>query len=338
MSSTVNRQWTLGSRPKGWPLASDFELAETAVPEVGDGQLLLRSLYLSVDPYMRGRMRGGKGYTRGVELGELMVGGAVARVVESRHPDYSEGDIVEWGLFGWQDYAVSDGTGLRIVDPELAPISTALGILGMPGLTAYFGLLDVCELNPKSSVVVSGAAGAVGSVVGQIAKIHDCRCVGIAGTDEKTGWLTGELGFDSAINYKQVDNWRATLTEHCPDGVDAYFDNVGGPITDAVIEQLNIGARVAICGQISQYNNDSAASGPRNLVQLIIKRARIEGFLIFDYADRAPAALAKLASWIGEGKLQYRETVVDGLENAPEAFISMMRGANLGKMLVKVAD
>lgn len=334
---SINRRWLVRNRPAGWPTPDDFELVEAPVPAPGDGEVLLRCRYLSVDPYMRGRMRDRESYAPPVGLGEVMVGGAVGEVVESNHPDFAAGDVVDHQSFGWQDYAVAPGAALRRVDPDLAPVSTALGVLGMPGLTAYFGLLDVCELRPGTTVVVSGAAGAVGSTVGQLARIHGCRAVGVAGSDKKIAWLTGELGLDAAINYKTAGNLTRALAAACPDGVDAYFDNVGGPITDAALRLLNLRARVAICGQISIYNATEPQVGPRLLWELIASRARIEGFLIFDYRERYAEGLEKLAGWVQSGELRYRETIADGLERTPEAFISMMRGGNIGKMLVKVS-
>lgn len=266
-----------------------------------------------------------------------MVGGVAGQVVESNHPQFASGDIVQ-GMFGWQQYAVSDGTGVRKVDPSLAPISTALGVLGMPGLTAYFGLLDIGKPQPGETVVISGAAGAVGSIVGQIAKMRGCHVVGVAGSDEKVQWLTEELGFDSAFNYKTTPYYYRKLLTLCPKGIDVYFDNVGGEITDAVIRLINVRARLVICGQISQYNLEKPESGPRWLWALIVNQARVEGFLVHQFADRHEEALREMASWVKEGKLKYRETIVDGIENAPRAFIGILMGENIGKQLVKIAD
>jgi NADPH-dependent curcumin reductase CurA len=334
---TTNKQITLAVRPVGFPKESDFRLVEAPVPTPGPGQFLVQSLYLSVDPYMRGRMTAAKSYAPPVELGGVMVGGVVGQVVESHHPRFAAGEIVE-GYFGWQQYAVSDGAGVRKVDPSLAPISTALGVLGMPGLTAYFGLLEIGKPQPGETVVVSGAAGAVGSLVGQIAKIQGCHVVGIAGTDEKVRHVVEELGFDSAFNYKSARNYRAKLKTLCPQGIDVYFDNVGGAITDAVIPLLNVRARLVICGQISQYNLERPEMGPRWLWALIVKQARAEGFLVFQFADRFEEGIRQMAQWLKEGKLKYRENIIEGLENAPRAFIGMLKGENIGKQLVKVAD
>jgi NADPH-dependent curcumin reductase CurA len=335
---SMNRQITLAARPVGFPKETDFKLTESPVPAPGPNQFLVRSLYLSVDPYMRPRIGpGGRSYARSVEIGEVMVGGVVGEVVESNHAGFARGEIVV-GMFGWQEYALSDGSGVGKVDPKLAAISTSLGVLGMPGLSAYFGLLEIGKPQPGETVVVSGAAGAVGSVAGQIAKIQGCRVVGIAGADEKVRWLTEDLGFDAAFNYKTTPNYFRKLLSLCPSGIDVYFDNVGGEITDAVIRLINVGARLAICGQISQYNLDKPEMGPRWLWALIVKQARAEGFLVFQFADRSEEALRQMAEWVREGKLKYRETIVDGIENAPHAFIGMLKGENIGKQLVKIAE
>jgi NADPH-dependent curcumin reductase CurA len=318
------------------PRESDFRLVESPLPHPGAGEVLVRTLYLSVDPYMRGRMNGGMTYARGVQPGEVMVGGVVGRVEESNDPRLAKGDIVE-GMLGWQDYAVAPAKTLRKLDPSAAPITTALGVLGMPGLTAYFGLLDICRPQPGETVVVSGAAGAVGSLVGQIAKIKRCRAVGIAGSTEKVRYLTGDLGFDGGFNYKENSDYYAKLKELCPNGIDVYFDNVGGDITDAVMRLINTRARVAVCGQISQYNAQQPEMGPRWMGQLIIKQAKVEGFLVFQFADRYEEGLKQLSTWVREKKIKYHEEMADGLENAPKAFIGMMQGANIGKQLVKVA-
>ena len=333
----MNRQITLARRPPGLPGESDFKLVESPVPEPGPGEVLARTLVLSVDPYMRSRMRDAKSYAPPVQIGETMVGGTVSRIIRSNHPDFREGDIVE-GRLGWQDYAISNGEGLRKVDPALAPISTALGVLGMPGLTAYFGLLEICQPKEGETVVVSAAAGAVGSLVGQIAKIKGCHVVGTAGRDDKVRWVVEELGFDAAYNYKEVKDHASKLASLCPNGIDAYFDNVGGVVTDAVFPLINTGARIAICGQISQYNLESPELGPRFLWNLIRSQARIEGFLVWQFQHRQDEGLRQMAQWIAEGRLQYHEEFVDGLENTPKAFLHMLQGGNLGKQLVRVAE
>jgi NADPH-dependent curcumin reductase CurA len=260
----------------------------------------------------------------------------VGRVVESHAAEFQEGDIVE-GNLGWQEYAVVESKALRKVDRTLAPISTALGVLGMPGVTAYFGLLEIADPQPGETVVVSGAAGAVGSTVGQLAKIRGCRVVGIAGSDEKIRILTAEMGFDAGFNYKSVADYGAELKRLCPAGIDVYFDNVGGAITDAVFPLLNVNARVSTCGQISQYNLEKPELGPRLFGHFIVKRLRVQGFLVFDYAARHDEARRALGQWVREGKLKYRERIVDGIENAPRAFLEMMRGENIGKQLVRLS-
>lgn len=331
----TNRQFVLESRPNGLPTEANFKMIQTPIPALNDGDFLARALYLSVDPYMRGRISGMKSYAAPVEIGQVMVGGGVAEVVESKNPQFAPGDVV--GIYmGWQEYIVSKGAGVRKIDPSVAPVSTAEGVLGMTGLTAYFGLLDVC--NPKSgeTVVVSGAAGAVGSIVGQIAKIKGCRTVGIAGGDDKIAWILKECGFDAAFNYKTTDNYSAKLKELCPNGIDVYFDNVGGPITDAVFGLLNVGARISICGQISQYNATKMETGPRLLGALIVARAKVQGFLVSDYAAKFGPALQEMGGWVHAGKIKYREDIVEGFENMPKAFIGLFGGENTGKRLVKV--
>jgi NADPH-dependent curcumin reductase CurA len=318
------------------PKPSDFRLVESPMPHAGAGEALVKALYLSVDPYMRGRMTGKTTYVKGQQPGEVLMGGVVGEVVESSDPRIAQGDIVE-GMLGWQEYAVAHAKSLRKIDPSHGPISTALYVLGMPGLTAYFGLLDICKPQPGETVVVSGAAGAVGSLVGQIAKIKRCRAVGVAGSDEKIRFITSDLGFDGGFNYHETQDYGARLKELCPNGVDIYFDNVGGSITDEVIKHINTRARIAVCGQISQYNADKPEMGPRWLSQLIAKQAKVEGFLVMQFAERYEEALKQLGAWLRDGKIKYREDVVDGLENAPEAFIGMMQGKNIGKQLVKVA-
>ena len=334
----MNRQITLASRPAGYPKASDFNVMEAPIPKPEDGQALVKTIYLSVDPYMRGRLNAAKSYAANVEIDEVMVGGVIAQIIESKHPNFEVGDIVNANI-GWQEYGVAAGDGLRKIDPTIAPISTAAGVLGMPGLTAYFGLLEVGQLQARETVFVSGAAGAVGSVVGQIAKIKGCRVVGSAGTDEKVDYIVDELGFDAAFNYKSVTDYHTELQTLLPDGIDVYFDNVGGEITDAVFPNLRIKGRVVICGQISQYNLEKPETGRRFLWHMITKRARIEGFLVFEYADRHTEALVEMAEWLRQGKLKYRETIEEGgIESAPAAFISMLKGGNIGKQLVKIAD
>jgi NADPH-dependent curcumin reductase CurA len=333
----VNRKITLASRPVGFPKVSDFDLVYSPLPSPAAGEVLIRSVYLSLDPYMRGRMNDPTSYGPPVAIGDVMPGGAVALVLESAHPEFRSGDAVE-GLLGWQEYAVAQGRELRKIDPNMAPISTALGVLGIPGLTAYFGLLDICDPQPGENVVVSGAAGAVGMLAGQIAKIKGCRVVGVAGSDAKISWLLDELSFDGALNYKTAEDFDGKLKELCPDGIDVYFDNVGGAITDAVVRLLNARARISVCGQISQYNLEEPEVGPRWLGQLTVKQAKVQGFLVSGYAERFPDGLEQLTIWLKQGKLKYREDVAQGIEAAPQAFIGMLQGKNQGKQLVQLSD
>jgi NADPH:quinone reductase len=334
--ATTNRQLLLAARPEGLPQESDFRLVETPIPEPAEGQFLVRTNYLSVDPYMRGRISEIKSYAEPVGIGQVMVGGAVGTIVQSRHSGYRPGEVVV-GYWGWQEWALSDGQGVQRFDTSLAPMSTALGVLGMPGMTAYFGLLEIGKPQAGETVFVSGAAGAVGSLVGQIAKLKGCRVVGSAGSQAKVDYLTSESGFDAAFNYKEVKDYAVKLQKVCPRGIDVYFDNVGGSLTDAVFTQINVGARIVVCGQIDQYNATRPPRGPRPLWHLIVKQARAEGFLVFQFAHRFPEGQRQVSQWIKEGKIKYRETIVDGLENAPRAFIGLFHGENVGKQLVRVA-
>ena len=331
-----NREWVFAERPDGEPEMDCFELREGDVPAPDPGELLVRVQYLSVDPYMRGRMRDADSYAEPWNLGDPMNGAVVGEVVESRSDTYETGDLVT-GNGTWADYSCLDADSVGPVDPAIADPPAYLGALGMPGRTAYFGLLEVGEPKPGDTVVVSGAAGAVGSVVGQIATLNGCRVVGFAGTEEKVEWLTDDLGFDAAVNYEAVDDYRAALDDVAPGGVDVYFDNVGGPITDAVFTKLNLDAQVAVCGQIAHYNDETVPTGPRKLMQLIQTRAKVEGLLVGDFANRFEQATEQLGSWIASGELAHRETVVDGLENAPEAFLGLFAGDNIGKQVVAVS-
>lgn len=333
----TNRTWVLANRPEGVPDSDTFDLVERDVPDPGPGKVLVQTRYLSVDPYMRDRMNAGESYAEAWDVGDPLQGGVVGDVVDENGTSFEAGDVVVGNLH-WADYALATGSELTQIDPDLGPVSTSLGVLGMPGRTAYFGTREVANVKPGDTFVVTGAAGAVGSVAGQIAKEAGARVVGFAGSDEKVAFLEDELGFDAAINYKQTENYRAALDDAAPDGVDAYFDNVGGPITDAVFTRLNVDARVAICGQISLYNATEIPTGPRKLPALIESRATVEGFLVNDFAARFEGATRQLAAWVGDGTIQYRETVTDGLENAPDAFLGLFDGDNIGKQLVKVGD
>jgi NADPH-dependent curcumin reductase CurA len=332
----TNKQIHLAARPAGFPKPSDFRPVEQPIPEPAEGEFLAGISYLSVDPYMRGRMNAARSYADPQKLDETMGGGAVGKVLASRNPGFQEGEYVV-GMFGWQQYAISDGKGVMKVDPRAAPISTSLGVLGMPGLTAYFGMVDVCVPRPGETVVVSGAAGAVGSAAGQIARIHGCRVIGIAGGSDKTRWIVQDLGFDAAVDYK-AGNMMETLKELCPAGVDCYFDNVGGAIADAVFALMNPKGRIAICGQISMYNLEKPETGPRLLPWILVRTLMVKGFLVFQYAERYPEAFPALAQWVREGRLQYRETVAEGIENAVPAFLGMLRGENIGKQLVRISN
>ncbi|WP_139492348.1 NADP-dependent oxidoreductase [Brevibacillus dissolubilis] len=336
MSSITNREILLVSRPKGMPTHDNFKMIETPLREIADGEMLVRTLYLSVDPYMRGRMNDQKSYVPPYKLDEVIVGGVVGEVTESKHPNFAVGDKVV-GYLGWAEYNITKGEGVHKI-PPYAPITTALGVLGMPGLTAYFGLLDIGQPKEGETVVVSGAAGAVGTVVGQIAKIKGCRVVGIAGTEEKCSYLRDELGFDAVIDYKAVTDIKAALEEACPNGVDIYFDNVGGDITDAVLRLINHKARIALCGQIALYNQEKPEVGPRVLPQILINSALLKGFIVSDYAKQFPEGMKQLGQWVVEGKLKYRENIVEGFDNTVEAFLGLFRGENIGKQLVKVAE
>jgi leukotriene B4 12-hydroxydehydrogenase/15-oxo-prostaglandin 13-reductase len=330
----VNRQFVLAARPTGMPKESDFRMVEAPVPELKEGEVLLKTLYMSVDPYMRGRITGIKTYADPILVGDVMVGGSVGQVVESKSPGFQPGDFAV-GFWGWREYGLEPAKSLQKLNPALAPVSLALGLLGMPGMTAFFGFLDICNPKPGETVVVSGAAGAVGSIVGQIAKIKECRVIGIAGGHDKIAYLN-DLGFDGAFNYKTTDDYGAKLKELCPKGIDCYFDNVGGSITDAVFPLLNTFARVSICGQISQYNLEKPEPGPRLLSYILVKQARVEGFIVTRFASRFPEGFGQMAEWLSEGKLKYQEQIVEGFENTPKAFIGMLQGENTGKMLVKV--
>ena len=334
--SDTNRVFLLAERPTGRPDEDTFELEERPVPEPGPGEALVRTLYMSVDPYMRGRMRAADSYAESWDVGDPLRAGVVGEVVESNGAGVESGDVVT-GDMQWADYTTARGADLTAVDPDRAPISTYLGVLGMPGNTAYFGVQDVTEPKAGETFVVTGAAGAVGSVAGQIAKLNGARVVGFAGSDEKVEFLE-EIGFDAGINYKTTDDYGAALDEAAPGGVDAYFDNVGGEITDAVFPRLNVDARVGVCGQIALYNATEVPTGPRKLTTLIETRATVEGFLVYDYSQRFEEATRKLGEWVQSGDLQYRETVTDGLENAPDAFLGLFDGENIGKQLVKVGD
>ena len=332
--TAINHQVRLAARPTGLPGPQQWHFTEEPVPEPGEGEFVVRIAYLSLDPAMRGWMNEGKSYVPPVGLGEVMRAGAVGHVIASKHAKFREGDAVV-GMFGVQEYARSDGKGVHAVDPKLAPLPRYLGVLGMPGMTAYFGLFDIGKPQPGETVVVSGAAGAVGSVAGQLAKAHGCRVVGIAGGADKCAWLK-TLGFDVTIDYKNEDV-KAGLKAHCPDGIHVYFDNVGGDILDAALARLALHARIVICGAISQYNATQGVKGPANYLSLLVNRASMTGMVVFDYAKRYGEAAQHIGKLLREGKLQAREDIVKGGVAAfPEALLRLFRGENTGKLVLEV--
>ena len=340
----TSRRIVLTGRPEGGRVTADlFKLEEGPRPAPRENEVLLRVLYLSLDPAMRGWISETPNYRDPVPLGEIMPGFTVAEVAASNHPDYAAGEIVA-ARVGWRDWALADGSAIdRKVDPAVAPITTALHVLGHTGFTAYLGLMEAGEPKAGETVAVSTAAGAVGSMVGQIARLKGCRAVGITGSDDKVAACTGRFGYDAAVNYKThppVDALAAALGEAAPEGIDVYFDNVGGEVSDAVLAHINVGARIVVCGTMGIRDvapGEPQPPGPRVNRTLLIKRARMQGFLFFDYVERMPAALAELAAWVRDGKLVYAEDIVDGLENAPAALVRLLAGRNTGKMIVRVA-
>ena len=336
----MNKRILLARRPEGQPTSADFRIEELPVPSPKEGELLLHILFLSLDPYMRGIMNSGKSYTPPVEIGEVMEGGTVAEVVESRHKDFTKGEIV-LSYSGWQSYAISDGKSLRKLDPAAAPVSTALGVLGMPGFTAYAGLLNLGRPKPGETVVVAAASGAVGSAVGQIARIKGARAVGIAGGADKCAFVLKELGFDAAVDHHARD-FAERLKEACPKGIDVYFENVGGHVWDAVFPLLNQFARIPVCGLIAQYSTRGPFPGPDRLPivmnEVLTKRLTIRGFIVTDFGKQRPAFYAEMGQWVRDGQVRYREDIVEGLEKAPAAFIGLLQGHNFGKLLVRVAN
>ncbi len=340
MKSSINRQFRLAARPVGDIKESDFEYREEPIPSPNDGEVLVRTIYLSLDPTNRLWMSDMEQYMPPVEIGAVMRGVTLGVVEESKNPNFKQGDLVS-GLLGWQDYAIaSEERGnlpMLLPQPLPAPLTTFVGLLGLTGCTAYFGLVDIGQPKEGETVVVSAAAGAVGSVVGQIAKIKGCRVVGITGSDEKCHWLLEELGFDAAINYKTADLERA-IAQACPDGIDVYFDNVGGSILDAVLTKINLHARIPLCGLISTYNAKEPVPGPYNYAQILMKRARVQGFILLDYLPRWSEAIREMAQWLQQGKIKYAEEIVEGLENAPKAILKLFDGNKKGKLLVKVSE
>lgn len=336
-----HRRFLLASRPHGEPQADNFRLETSAIPQPAAGQVLLRTVYLSLDPYMRGRMSDAPSYAPPVQIGEVMVGGTVSRVQASQHPGFKVGDWV-LGYDGWQSHALSDGSQLRNLGAKLDHPSRFLGVLGMPGFTAYMGLLDIGQPQVGETLVVAAASGAVGSVVGQIAKLKGCRVVGVAGGAEKCRYVVEELGFDACIDHRSAD-FAAQLATACPQGIDIYYENVGGAVFDAVIPLLNTKARIPVCGVIAQYNATELPNGPDRLPLLqgliLRKRIKMQGFIIFDdYAESFPEFLQQMGEWVSQGKIKFREDVVDGLENAPQAFFGLLKGKNFGKLVIRAAE
>lgn len=335
MSTRTNHSWRLASRPVGLIKESDYSWVEEAVPALEDGQFLVKTQYLSLDPANRGWVNEGGSYMAEIKIGSLMPAGGIGEVIESRNPNFKEGDLVQ-GLIGWQEYVISNGQGFNKLPQMGLPPTAFLGLFGHIGLTAYFGLLDIADPKPGETLVVSAAAGAVGSIVGQIGKIKGCRVVGLAGTDEKCKWLTDELGFDAAINYKTEPVYES-LKKHCPNGIDIYFENVGGEILDAVLSLINNFARIPLCGLISAYNATERVPGPYNFSRLLTRRVKLQGFIVLDYMPRAQEGIAELAKWYMAGKLKYRVDVVEGLHEAPRAVNKLFEGSNQGKLILKVS-
>ena len=338
-SEEVNRRIVLASRPSGKPALENFRLERQPIPAPAEGQALLKTEYLSLDPYMRGRMSAGPSYADSVNLDEVMVGGTISRVVKSRNEKLPEGSLVS-AFSGWQEYALTDGSGVSLLDPRIQPPSYGLGVLGMPGLTAYVGLLDLGEPKAGETVVLAASTGAVGSVVGQIAKLKGCRVVGIAGAKEKCEYAVNTLGYDACVSHYD-ENMAEQLAAECPDGIDVYFENVGGSSWEAVMPLLNNFARVPVCGLIAHYNQTELPPGPDRMSVLqsmiLVKRIKMQGFIVSDQQHRIPDFVRDVSQWLSEGKIHYREDVVEGLENAPEAFLGLFRGANFGKLVVKVS-
>ncbi len=328
----TNKQILLASRPTGWVEETNFKLVEAPVPLIADGQVLVRNHFLSLDPYMRGRMNDTKSYAAPVNLGDVMIGGTAGEVVASKNPKFNVGDKVV-GMLGWQLYGVSDGTMLMKVDDRHIPLSAYLGAVGMPGVTAWYGLMDLCQPKPGETVVVTAASGAVGSVVGQLAKMKGCRAVGIAGGAEKCRYVVDELGFDACVDYKAGNLWK-DIKAATPQGIDCLFENVGGEIFDTLLGRMNAFSRIALCGLIAQYN--TAPYPMKNIGSVLINRIKMQGFIVSEHMERWPVALKELGQGVATGKIKYRETVAQGLENAPQAFIGLLKGANLGKQLVKL--
>jgi NADPH-dependent curcumin reductase CurA len=337
MTTKISKEIRLKNRPVGLPGEIDFELAEVAVPEVGEGEILVQNIYMSVDPYMRARMYDRRSYMPPFQLDQPLDGGCIGRVVDSKNKQFQTGDLV-FGMYGWREYFLSDGKGILKIDPNVAPIQTYLGTLGMPGLTAYYGLLKIGKPKEGETVFVSAASGAVGSIVCQIAKLKGCFVVGSAGSDEKVAWLLDEVGVDAAFNYKKTDNIITEVGKHCPNGIDVYYENVGGVHLEAALEHMNKDGRMVMCGMISLLNSTEPAPGPANLIYIVGKRLTMKGFIVSDHFDMLMQFYGDMGKWIADGKIKWKETIIEGIENAPRAFIGLFKGENFGKMIVKVGD
>ena len=336
MTDEQNRQVRLASRPSGWVTDDNFTLTNEAVPEPGDGQLVIRNIYMSVDPYMRGRMNDTKSYVPPFKVGEVLQAGVVGQVFASKHAEFAEGDHVV-GMLGWENYSVTDGKNIRKIEAGGAPLSWHLGILGMPGMTAYVGLHTIAEVQAGENVFVSAASGAVGQIAGQIAKLHGCRVSGCAGSDDKIAIMKEEFGYDAAFNYRNSKSMPASVAEVCPEGIDVNFENVGGEIFEAALWNMRDFGRIALCGMISNYNDEKMQPGPRGMAIVTVRRLRIQGFIVTDHPEVCKEYVARAVKWIDEGKLKYRETIAEGIENAPSAFINMLKGENTGKQIVQLA-
>lgn len=337
MTDSINQQVRLASRPSGWVQEENFRLTEEPVPEPGAGEVLVRNVYLSVDPYMRGRMNEGKSYVPPFEVDGVLTGGVVGQVAASNNDRFPVGEYVT-GMLGWENFSLSDGKGLRRLAPSGAPLSWHLGILGMPGMTAWVGLTEIAGLKEGETVFVSAASGAVGSVAGQIAKLYGCHVAGCAGSDDKVEMMKSEFGYDAGFNYRTSKSIAKSVAGVCPDGIDVDFENVGGEIFEAALWNMRNFGRIALCGMIASYNDPKLEPGPRGMTTIIGRRLTIRGFIVSDHAAACEAYVGKAAGWIAEGKLRYRETVAEGIENAPRAFIDMLKGRNVGKQIVRLAD
>ncbi len=337
MSKDSNRQVRLASRPQGWVKENNFSFTDSPIPSAGDGQVLVRNIFMSIDPYMRGRMNDVKSYVPPFQIGDVLQAGVVGQVIESRNSSFVAGDYVN-GMLGWENYSLSNGQGLYKLTKNEVPLSYHLGILGMPGMTAYVGLFRIGEAKPGETVFVSAASGAVGSIVGQLAKIHGCRVTGCAGADEKVALLRKEFGYDAAFNYKTSESLPKSIAKVCPKGIDVNFENVGGEVFEAALWNMRNFGRIALCGMVANYNDDELQPGPRGMMSIIGRRLTIRGFIVTDHPDACKEYVSKATKWLAEGKLKYRETVTKGLENAPVALIDMLKGGNIGKQIVQIGE